>query len=297
MSLPWFKANTARALAWRDLRIGEGRQATEAEAYAELMALLVVGRLQTMGLSTVATSLGWTRGRLRRRLAAWGTDVQQVNTTPPWWRTPPGEVEPTLSASGVQQTDTKRTPGEPSRARSFKEKEGEGESPPIPPKGGRAGQQDGLAWLTDHKPYTRRAVADLCLDIVEAIRGKRPRRASRTGCAPVLALWRGLGKPDPLEWLPEVLLVVKAAKECPHQLFARDIRGEGEDAMHDRSSAVGTLMVQRRWEDRLHEAQRWQDAGYPSTWAQPSASKDPPWLADWLAQDDAPDLRVVPGGE
>ena len=71
MSAPWYKANTARWLAWRDTRITDGRPATDGEGYSEVMALLMADRLSSMGFATLARSTGalesyvggWLNGR------------------------------------------------------------------------------------------------------------------------------------------------------------------------------------------------------------------------------------------
>ena len=61
----------------------------------------------------------------------------------------------------------------------------------------------------------------------------------------------------------EVLLVVAAMKRCPSKLFAYDVRAEGWEGGMDRSQLWGTLVVQRRWEDRLTVATRWDSDGRP----------------------------------
>jgi hypothetical protein len=130
MSLDWHKANNARALAFRDLRITEGRKATDAEAWTETMALLATGRLTTFACSTYARSMGWNRGYLTRRLEEWSADIdpQLADKVPSWWRTADetglssertAQI-PTSTASSeddVQQTYSRRTADVP-RARS-----------------------------------------------------------------------------------------------------------------------------------------------------------------------------------
>ena len=129
MSLPWYKANTARVLAWRDDRITEGRAASHAEAYGESMALLVCGRLGGMGFATLARSLRWSPGKLRRAMAEWETDEQQADSYPRWWRTAWSKVSTASSEDGEQQANSRRTAGEPSRALPIKEKEEDREVP------------------------------------------------------------------------------------------------------------------------------------------------------------------------
>lgn len=135
MSLDWHKANNARALAFRDARISEGRKATDAEAWTETMALLAVGRLATFACSTYAKSMGWNRGYLTRRLNEWAGDIdpQLADMVPSWWRTadetvlPPERTaqSPTSTASsagGVQQTYSRRTADAPHARSSCKKK-------------------------------------------------------------------------------------------------------------------------------------------------------------------------------
>jgi hypothetical protein len=126
MSFDWHKADNPRVLAFRDLRIAEGRKATEHEAWSETLALLAVGRLDRFAFATYARSLGWDRGRLKRRLADWAADVdaQLVNMTPPWWRTAQSPISTGSSEGAAQQTHSKRTADAP-RARSFLEKKKE----------------------------------------------------------------------------------------------------------------------------------------------------------------------------
>lgn len=129
--MSFHKANNERWLAFRDERITEGRRATEGEAYAETMALLYLGRLEPFGFATYARSLGWDRGRLKRRVAEWcrEPDAQLVNTTPTWWGTASGQVRTASSEDDAQQTHSKRT-GDAPRARSSCKKEKETKSQP-----------------------------------------------------------------------------------------------------------------------------------------------------------------------
>ena len=116
MSAPWYKANTARWLAWRDTRITDGRPATDGEGYSEVMALLMADRLSSMGFATLARSLHWSPGKLRRRMAEWEEDEQQVNRYPHWWKTAWSKVSAASSDDGEQQTNSRRT-ADDSRAR------------------------------------------------------------------------------------------------------------------------------------------------------------------------------------
>ena len=69
----------------------------------------------------------------------------------------------------------------------------------------------------------------------------------------------------------------------------------GENDQSTVYTGCATLFKADKWSQRVERATRWHEQARPDTLA--SGSKDPPWLAAWLAQDDAPDLRVVPGGE
>ena len=86
-----------------------------------------------------------------------------------------------------------------------------------------------------------------------------------TDAKQVIALWKAQGWPPPDEFTAEFALVATAARECPHKLFARDMRAEGWADGTDRSRHVRTLCVQASWTDRLEAAQEWDAAGRPTT--------------------------------
>ena len=83
---------------------------------------------------------------------------------------------------------------------------------------------------------------------------------TRTSVAPVLALMRAVGVTDRDSlsvFLGDWMLVARAARECPHGLFSRDLRAEDWPEGFDRSRSVATLAVQMRWDDRLVAAKEW----------------------------------------
>lgn len=55
----------------------------------------------------------------------------------------------------------------------------------------------------------------------------------------------------------ELVLVAEAFHRCPAPLFAHDVRAEGWPEGSDRRKQLGTLLCQRRWDDRLSAAQEW----------------------------------------
>lgn len=127
--------------------------------------------------------------------------------------------------------------------------------PPLPP------------WVPDAKacrPHDRDAVAGMVLRCIEAITQATVNPArSGTAAGPVLALWRKLGKPPPVDLEADVALVARWARKSPDRLAARDIRAEGWDGGVDRSSVVKTLCVQESWDARLAAAKAWDAAGSP----------------------------------
>jgi len=90
------------------------------------------------------------------------------------------------------------------------------------------------------------------LSILSALRGADVVKASPKTIAEFATFRKKTGAT-----VDEMLLIVDAMKRCPHKLFAYDVRAEGWEKGMDRSSLWGTLIVQRRWEDRLVVATAW----------------------------------------
>lgn len=157
--LPWFKAPTALVLALRDQRISAHREATTLEALVECQALEASERLAAHSTAGLAASFGWSRGRLNRARSEWvqqgliaadhatirtsSGSEQEADITTQSRRAGDMRIKGGVSAGDGQETDSKRTGGEPSRARSlFIEVEGEvdheAKRDAHPPDGGQA---------------------------------------------------------------------------------------------------------------------------------------------------------------
>lgn len=100
----------------------------------------------------------------------------------------------------------------------------------------------------------------------------------------ILNLWRHDGKRPLAAFLRDLRLVAEAAHECPEPIFARDLRAEGWTGGTPRQHSPASVCRHERWEDRLHAAQRWHDAGRPATQL-PRSGQRPPAMP-----------RQVPGG-
>lgn len=116
------------------------------------------------------------------------------------------------------------------------------------------------------RPHDRATVEGMVLRCIEAIQ-QRPVNPARAGtsAAPVLALWRKLGKPAPDAFIDELQLVARWARESADDGARNDLRGIRPDGTRwgkDRSTAVPTICVQERWDDRLADARKW--AGTPA---------------------------------
>jgi len=190
-----------------------------------------------------------------------------------------GNAHRARSSSRPQTSDSRENPPPPA---------GVGSPSPIP------------KWVPSQTGgQARREVGDGVLRVLAEISG-RPCRAldiegdgrdikpsqSKAAAKPILSLLRALDWPDMAEFVRHACLVARAARSCPHPMFARDIRAEGWDAGTDRRRRVTTLMVQDRWDDRLVEALRWREAGEPRGAPRPRAgpSRRPtaPTAEDWL---------------
>jgi hypothetical protein len=258
MSLDWHKANNPRVLAFRDLRIAEGRKATEHEGWSETLALLAVGRLDRFAFATYARSLGWDRGRLKRRLADWVADVdaQLVNMTPPWWCTAPIQSTTASSEHGAQQTHSKRT-GDAPHARSFLEKKKETKKENAAPAAEVSGHESG----SDKAQQTKALTAELqrLATLRSSIRngqGALTEAAKTTKPAkPILDQYRKLRDrgitEDGIAWLIRWALL---APDDGKPGSAHYLRSKGYTSMKN-------LLVDGKADDRIEKARTWFAAG------------------------------------
>jgi len=149
------------------------------------------------------------------------------------------------------------------------------ESLPFGESGPRLGPRPELKIQTTDKTQDKResenaselsapAVADWILDTLEAIKGKRPDPSRcKTDAAEIRKFQRRSGL-SPAEFATSMTLVALAARQSPDKLFAYDVRAEGWDGGTDRSRSVSTLVVAKKWGDRLDAAERWRDDGMPA---------------------------------
>ncbi len=137
MSLPWFQLDTDKVLTDRDLRILEGRKASDTEGAAEIGALLAAGRLPSMSQQGLASTLGWTRKKVARLIRDW-----EINAGDQPWGSfgaaegqrrgsegaaPPEEKQEDTTAKGQLWGSEGAAKGHRARV-PLKEKEGERES-------------------------------------------------------------------------------------------------------------------------------------------------------------------------
>lgn len=123
---------------------------------------------------------------------------------------------------------------------------------------------------------SRREVADLVVEVRDHVLGKPMGEGSAGSAAKVvLALWKARGSPLLSAFREELLLVVQAAKDCPDPRFARDVRAEGWAEGRDRSRDLATLCRIDRFDARLDTAQRWRDAGFPTSITPPARASPP----------------------
>ena len=127
------------------------------------------------------------------------------------------------------------------------------------------------------RPFTRPEVRALVLRALEAIT-QRPVNSERakSGATPVLALWRGLGRPPPAEFLADLDLVARACRESPQRLFRNDVKGLRADgsAWAEDKSRRPTMVCRQTppkdsggatWDDRVTAARAWEKLGCPTT--------------------------------
>jgi len=236
-----------------------------------------------------------------------------------------GKISPTsrpLHAQSARKVRDTRVPPEPEQQSPEPEQTPSG-SPPKAPRAGGQRVPPMPRWASNArlpKRIDRRHLTTTVLRAASCITGEplpeawalgwsswtdegaKPLNVARsaTKTKPMLSLLKALDWPDLVEWLKDVELLALAARECPHPLFARHIRGEGWDDGVDRSRSTATLMVHTRWDDRLRAAREWDAAGRPRTRTHRAAARRRASVADDLAAinelggDDFSDGNVVP---
>ena len=119
-------------------------------------------------------------------------------------------------------------------------------------------------WIPTGMPVEPFQAAVLrCIETI-TLRKANPQRCA-TAAKSVVGLWRAVERPDIEEFAADLCLVAKAAHESPHQLFARDIRGDGWVDGSDRSRSVDTICRRSKFYDRLNAAKDWAGESDAST--------------------------------
>jgi hypothetical protein len=105
-----------------------------------------------------------------------------------------------------------------------------------------------------------------------------PRRC-KTDAEVVLRFWERQGqvgeRPPLVEFAADLELVAHAARGCPANEFARDIRAEGWAEGTNRMDHIDTLCRREVWGARLRLARFWRERGYPTV-LKPKPGPAPP---------------------
>jgi hypothetical protein len=88
-------------------------------------------------------------------------------------------------------------------------------------------------------------------DYIREMTGRTIAPEAKTDSASVLALWRALGMPDPVQFEADAARVAWGFHNSTHPIYARNVRAEGWKGGIDRSRSVATFCVQEHWEERL----------------------------------------------
>ena len=188
----------------------------------------------------LAAAWGWHRRRVERRLKR-----DTTGTLPGQKGDNGGTVDPVSKTTIQPDRDTTGTlPGQ---------KGDNGGTAPLY-KRARASPSPDPTPAQEQTPKPPRGL----LQILSALRGSDIDKANQK----TIAEFRMFRKKTSAT-VPQMLLIVAAMKHCPQQIFARDVRAETWPDGTDRSTFWGTLIVQRRWSDRLSVAEKWDREGRP----------------------------------
>jgi hypothetical protein len=156
------------------------------------------------------------------------------------------------------------------------------------------------------KSVTSRQLYDVVCAALEPIRSTSSKPKSDAANA-VMALWSAMSA-DEGEWLPvdearrRMVLLARAAKQCPHPVFARELRAEDWDRGTDRSSMPASVFRINpppesggaSWSVRLDIAEQWAASAHPDLCPDSTVSADrSPALTAW--QDQLPRLPETCG--
>ena len=118
---PWSKVSNAIALASQRERMLSGRPASMLEGHAELLAMDAAGMLAELSLTARASTLGWSRGKLRRFLDR--VDEPKTDTSADQKRTGTPEESREDTPQREPVANRKRTDNGPSRASPTREED------------------------------------------------------------------------------------------------------------------------------------------------------------------------------
>ena len=123
---------------------------------------------------------------------------------------------------------------------------------PLKETGAHVGAHVGAKYQTTDKTTETPIPPEGLLRVLSALKGKPIESASRMAPKQLKNFRAKTGAT-----VDELVLVAEAMHRCPAPLFARDVRAEGWPEGSDRRKQLGTLLCQRRWDDRLSAAQEW----------------------------------------
>lgn len=131
------------------------------------------------------------------------------------------------------------------------------------------------AWARSaaRKGATPEQLVEACSGVLSVIKGRAYGVPSAPSVKPILALWRALEHQALDAFERDLSLVAAAARDCPHPIFAHDLRAVGWAGGKDRSTDTAAICRQApgpgsqgaTYPERLEVAREWDAAGRPAS--------------------------------